>query len=242
MKSRCKYGETETRFGKPMSVENDNPTSAVRRVETTQNAIAPENLTISELEEELEEVEDVDEIEELLEAEQDSKDRKGAVEAAQTRAEELTEDEEEEEESTFEHREPSVSEDGAGDVKKVCFARMLADDMGCERNILYGVDNSDSDLDAFTDGDEYIALTESAMDRGYYITWTQQIFRNLIAMWAHEEDSIEVEEEDGYEERYVQLLEQYEEVLMDTCDEFWMNSTNQTLKDAGYHPDQVFDN
>jgi hypothetical protein len=226
--------------------ENDRPmskaeevTNAVRRIETDENSIAPAEHTIQELRSELEDVEDTDELNQVLEAESEGKDRKGAANAVKARLSDLVNDEEEEEQPAYEHREPEVSEDGAGDVKKLCFARMLADEMGCEREIQMGVNRTDEEVDAFTDGEEYIALTTSAMDRGYYISWTQQIFRHIISMWAFNSDSRETERDGSNTTRYVRYLERHEDSLLDICDEFWMNSTNGTLKDAGYHPEQI---
>lgn len=71
-------------------------------------------------------------------------------------------------------------------ARRIAIARILAHKMGIDREIRFGEDEM---ANAWTDGDDYIVLTETVWTVGHWSGWVQQIYRVLCHEAAHDEDS-----------------------------------------------------
>jgi len=70
--------------------------------------------------------------------------------------------------------------------RQLAIARILASKMGIDREIRFGEDKM---ANAWTDGDEYIVITDTAWNASGWEGWTFQIWRVLAHEAAHNEES-----------------------------------------------------
>lgn len=135
---------------------------------------------------------------------------------------------------------PTPDNLSASRLKRMCFARLVADRIGIDRDIKWG--ESDT-AEAWTDGRSFIALTEDAVDRNRRDVWVHQIYHILVHEWAHDSDSLETSRHgESYALEYRRKMEHNQDIFFDLAEEVSRNGVGDVLKSYGYHPRQLFDN
>lgn len=143
-------------------------------------------------------------------------------------------------EGDFEVRDPNEDSDGVQVVKKISTARLIADIAGCDREIKLGVTNQPN-VTGWTDGDEYIALTEEGLGEGYLISWLHNTYRELIKQWAHTNSTEDSEEmEDGYAKRYFNLMNSNIHAINTVANRADDKSLRRVLLSENAYPDNFF--
>lgn len=132
-------------------------------------------------------------------------------------------DEEEQEENPY-PRAPTEEEEGIQILKKMCVANLLADEMGCEKEILYGGDEGIVGWN-----DDYITLTKEKIGPGQFVSWAYRVYRQIALGMA-----------DGDAEEFQTILFQNEDMVSEFVDENWERSIGTALEEAGYSPDNYF--
>lgn len=124
-------------------------------------------------------------------------------------------------------------------IRKLLFARAFADELryevrGFNRQIVWGRHDG---ANAWTDGDSYIALTDTVTTSNRKEVWMSEIMRTVCHEVAHNKDSQGTGHPPSFSEQFRKIIEHptVEETFSDLAEDIVKYGMESTLKDRGYY-------